>query len=30
MQDALRFKYLTAPLTAQQLSQLIQIPAVSH
>jgi NitT/TauT family transport system substrate-binding protein len=30
MQDALRFKYLTAPLTAQQLSQLIQIPAVSR
>ncbi len=30
MQDALRFKYLTAPLTAQQLSQLIAIPAVSR
>lgn len=28
MQDGLRFKYLTAPLNDQQLSQLIQIPAV--
>jgi NitT/TauT family transport system substrate-binding protein len=26
MADAVRFRYLTAPLTAQQLGELIQIP----
>jgi NitT/TauT family transport system substrate-binding protein len=30
MQDAVRFKYLASPLTPQQLSELIQIPAVSR
>ena len=30
MQDALRFKYLTAPLSPQQLSELIQIPGTKR
>jgi NitT/TauT family transport system substrate-binding protein len=30
MQDALRFKYLSSPLTPQQLGELIQIPSVSR
>jgi hypothetical protein len=30
MSDAVRFKYLSAPLTAQQLGELIQIQAVSR
>ncbi len=30
MQDAVRFKYLTKPLTPEQVAELIQIPAVSR
>jgi hypothetical protein len=30
MQDAVRFKYLSGPLTPQQVSDLIQIPAATR